>query len=297
MTLYTQNSAVLRSLTQIYTRSNFNRIIRGSDHKLIDGRIKKHLIDINTDKYSVLLEKIYNQLLKSYRSEYFYKNALINKWVLGKYSLKTTTVLNEFKIGSSIADFVLLNGEARIYEIKTELDSLEKLEKQVFNYSQFGNKVYIVADYSHIRKLKKKYEDRPVGLIEYTSQDTLRTIKEAESYSANFDHTVIFKTLRKQEYLDIIQSYFGYVPNVPNTLLFKECLSLAKNINIEYFQNLAYKKLKERKLRCPNHLKDEKTPYELKHICYTMNLTEEEYDNLYNFLDKEFNHVSTVSTR
>jgi hypothetical protein len=171
----------------------------------------------------------------------------------------------------------LLNGEAKIYEIKTDLDNLDKLEKQIVNYSQFGNKVYIVASYNHIQKLLEKYSNSTVGLIEFTKKDTLSTVKEAESYSDKFDHTCIFKTLRKQEYLEIIQECYGGIPEVPNTLIFRECLKLAKQLDKCQFQRLAYENLKERKLKFPQLLQDSRTPFELKHICYNMDLAENEY--------------------
>src|SRR5665811_177245 len=173
MIISTRNTDGLRSLSQIYTRSNFNRVIRKNDFRFINNRIYKHLRIRGSYKNSDLLKTLYNQLQKTYRSEYFYKNALINKLLLGKYRLNTTTFFYEFKIGTSIADFVFLNGEARIYEIKTDLDNLDKLEKQIFDYSQFGNKVYIVASHNHIQKLLEIYSDSPVGLVEFTQNGTL----------------------------------------------------------------------------------------------------------------------------
>ena len=297
MILSTQNTDGLKSLSQIYTRSNFNRVIRKNDLKFTNTRLFKHLKISSNSKYADLLENLYYFLQRTYRSEYFYKNALINKLLLGTYSLNTTTVLNEFKIGSSVADFVLLNGEARIYEIKTDLDNLDKLEKQISDYSQFGNKVYIVASYNHIKKLSEIFADSPIGLIEFTQRDTLSTIKEADSCSGNFDHTCIFKVLRKHEYLEIIQESYGAIPDVPNTLIFRECLRLAKQLDICQFQKMAFEKLKARKLRSPQLLLDSRTPYELKHICYTMDLSTNEYDNLYKFLNKELAHVSSLPQR
>jgi hypothetical protein len=60
---------------------------------------------------------------------------------------------------------------------------------------------------------------------------------------------------------------------------------------------MAFEKLKSRKLRSPQLLLDCRTPYELKHICYTMDLSINEYDNLYKFLNKELAHVSSLPQR
>lgn len=276
----------LRSLSQIFTPSNFKKIVRRKDNSYTNNRISKHVTFQTPTNKKNLIESVYKELQTNYKSEYLYKNALVNKLLLGKYSLNTTTIINEFKIGSSIADFVLLNGEARIFEIKTELDSLDKLSKQVSDYCQFANKVYVVTNSKFIDKLISEYRDSNIGIIEYTQQYTLREVVEAKDNSKYFDHLTIFKTLRKQEYLDIVNQYFGCLPKVPNTKIFKECVSLVELIDVKKFQKLAFQKLKERKLRCPDLLKSDKTPYELKHICYSLDMNESEYSELFDFLNQ-----------
>lgn len=276
----------LRSLTQLFTPSTFKRIVQKKDYNSINNRIKGHInIKKPINKYD-LIKYLYKELQERYKSEYLYKNALINKLLLGKYSTNTTTMLNEFKIGNSIADFVLLNGEAIIFEIKTEFDSLEKLRKQITDYLQFANKIFIVANSKFIEKLLVDFSDTTIGIIEFTKRDTLSEIKPANENNTYFDHTTLFKTLRKQEYLDIVRNYFGFIPCVPNTLIFKECLSMVKTINVRKFQQLTYQKIKERKLKCPDLLKSEKTPYELKHVCYSLNMNKNEYKELYQFLNQ-----------
>jgi len=278
----------LRSLSQIFTPTNFDRIVRRNDFANTRTRIKKHISSPNSINNLEILQFIYKELLEKYKSEYLYKNALLNKLLLGKYSIYTTTVINEFKVGRSIADFVLLNGEAKIFEIKTEYDSLEKLDKQLSDYKQFANKVYIVTNSKFINKLLADYSDTTIGIIEYTENNTLKEIQPAKENSLSFNHNAIFKTLRKQEYLDIIQEHFGVIPDVPNTRIFRESLKLAESINIVDFQNMACKKLKERKLKCSNEFLSDKIPYELKHICYSLDMSSKEYSYLYQFLNQKF---------
>lgn len=160
----------LRSLSQIFTRTNFNRIVRKNDYENTRARIKKHVIFPNSIDNLRLLQFVYKELLINYKSEYLYKNALLNKLLLGKYSVNTTTVINEFKIGSSIADFVLLNGDANIFEIKTEFDSLEKLNKQLADYVKFASRVYIVSSSKFINRLIDDYKNTTIAIIEFTSR-------------------------------------------------------------------------------------------------------------------------------
>lgn len=287
----------LRSLSQIFSPSNFKRIVRRRDYHATAYRIKKYTYIKEDITNFDALNLIYKSLLKSYRNEYVYKNTLLNKLLIKEYGFKNTVALNEFRIGSSIADFVLLNGEARIYEIKTELDNLTKLDKQISEYCKFGNKVYIVTSAKHLEKLLETYANTTIGIIELTQGNTLKTVKSASSNEACFDCDVLFKTLRKQEYISLIKSHFNSIPDLPNTKIFKECLKICKTIEVAEFQRLVLKKLKQRNIDKPELLKDESIPESLKHICYTLNFNKDEYDELNSFLKKSTIDVFSIPTR
>lgn len=277
----------IRSLSQIISPSNFKKIVREGDYYSTFYKIKKYTTVTDSTTNLDTINVIYNSLLKNYKNEYVYKNILTNKLLLKKYSLKNTIALNEFNVGKSIADFVLLNGEARVYEIKTELDNLEKLDTQVLDYCKFGDKVYIVTSSKHVNKLIELYDNSTIGIIELTSRNALKTIKEATSNEATFSYEILFKTLRKQEYLDIIEEYFNFVPEVSNTRIFKECLALAKKIEILLFQKLVVKKLKSRNISNPKKIKEKAIPESLKHICYSLDFSKIEYEKLDVFLNQK----------
>lgn len=277
----------IRSLSQIISPSNFKKIVREGDYYSTFYKIKKYTTVTESTTNLDAINNIYSLLLKNYKNEYVYKNILTNKLLLKKYSLKNTIALNEFNIGKSIADFVLLNGEAKIYEIKTELDNLEKLDKQVSDYRKFGDKVYIVTSSKYITKLIALYENTTIGIIELTSRNALKTIKEAKSNLSTFNYEVLFKTLRKQEYLELIEEYFKFVPEVSNTRIFKECLNLASKIEISLFQKMVINKLKSRNISNPIRIKEKSIPDSLKHICYILDFSENEYEELNSFLNKK----------
>ncbi|CAM1333877.1 MULTISPECIES: sce7726 family protein [Tenacibaculum] len=283
----TSDITQIRSLAQIFSASNFKKIVREDNYFDTFYRINRYAkINENTTNLEVF-NQIYKSLLKVYKNEYVYKNVLINKLLIKKYSLKNTIALNEFKVGNSIADFVLLNGEARIYEIKTELDGLEKLDKQISDYEKFADKIYIVTSSKHIPNLLTKYYNSNIGIIELTNRNALKTLKEAKVNQSVFNHETLFKTLRKDEYLSIIKSYFNVVPNVPNTQIFRECLKLSKKIDILEFQKLVIQKLKFRNISNPESFKERQIPEALKHICYSLNFSDNEYQQLDNFLSQK----------
>ena len=286
MAVSMQNTGELRSLSQIFSPSNFNKVVRENDFKLTERKVKKYFPRRKATTYKTTLQLLYTQLQNEYCSEYFFKNNLFNEYFLEKYSLKTTTVFNEFKIGSSIADFVLLNGNAKVYEIKTDLDGLDKLKKQLNDYKQFADLVYVVTSSKYVNKILTEYSDTTIGVIEFTSLNTFKEHKKAKSDSSQFNYITIFKTLRKSEYLEITNELFGLTPNVPNTKIFRECLKLISTVDVIDFQRLAFNKIKKRKIKCPELLLSKKTPVELKQICYTLDFTKQEYGTLYKFLNK-----------
>jgi hypothetical protein len=174
---------------------------------------------------SEIFEDLYWLLWNHYRCEYIYKNALVSKILLGRHSLNTSTALTEFRAGKSKADLVIVNGTSSVYEIKTELDSLDRLKGQIASYFRVFDKVYVVTHESHIAKVKREI-DPSVGLLLLTDRYSLKTIREAASNAANVDPSSIFSCLRQNEYCRIVNAEFGYVPDVPNTLIYTECKKL-----------------------------------------------------------------------
>ena len=75
MILVNRNIDSLRSLSEIFTTSNFNKVVRLNDYKLTERKLKKHCsLEIAKTTYKKVLEKLYVELQSDYRSEYFYKN-------------------------------------------------------------------------------------------------------------------------------------------------------------------------------------------------------------------------------
>lgn len=273
----------LRVLSQIFSPPMFQKIVREDDFVLFQKQTEKYF---NAGSYSTnldIIKSLYKSLQKQYRCEYVYKNNLVLK-LIKEHSLKTTLILNELKVGASKADLVMLNGAVRVFEIKTELDDFSKLSKQLNDYQKFADGVSIVTDVKNAEKLKIEYPDTNIGIIVLDAKNKLQTIKEADSNTSLFDFDTIFKILRKQEYLDLVADNFGFIPDVPNTQIFRACYELLASKDIVDFQKQVLNKLKERKLLKPDYLKSSNTPKELKHICNSLDFNEHEYHKLYNFL-------------
>ncbi|MFK7780491.1 MAG: sce7726 family protein [Candidatus Gracilibacteria bacterium] len=282
----------LRSLSKIFTTSNFKEVIFNDNTSKIDYGIKQHLDKGKFTFYHDVIEYLYKKLSSNYCNEYIYKNKLFHNELLKKYqSTSNAIMLDEFQVGKSKADFVILNGEIKIFEIKTELDSFCKLEKQISDYNKIADKVYIVVSYKDKDKILSLYSNTNLGIVILTKRGALKEEKKALN-NKKFNHEVIFKSLRKKEYLNIINNYFGIkvLENLiisPNTLIFNNTLKLIKQIDIFAFQKLALTELKNRKIKNKDILYSNDVPKELKHICYNLDLSLNEYSKLDKFLTQK----------
>jgi hypothetical protein len=181
-------------------------------------------IDSNTT-LSSFFEWLHRYLLKSYRNEYIYKNAIANKILLGKHSLNTSHMLTELRVANCKADVVILNGTSTVYEIKSEYDSIDRLHNQISSYTEVFDRINVITSNSQLAKIKSVLDSR-IGLMVLTPQNTIKTVREAESGKNKVIPEIIFNSLRKSEYLSIIKRLFDYIPDVPNTQIYTECKKL-----------------------------------------------------------------------
>lgn len=291
MSNHLQNSVDLNiSISGIFSNSHFKRVLDRKESPFIDQKIAKYKDQFrigNGQSRKDILNLFYSYLLSSYRCEYVYKNLITKKILLGRHSLNTSTLINEFRVGSSLADSVLINGSSKLYEIKTELDSPSRLLDQLTDYKKAFPTIYLVVHHSQIEKYLPIIENNTVGLLALNKRFQLSEIKKAEQDISHLDITTMFKSLRKEEYSNIIAEAFGQVPEVPNMFYFKECLKLAHKMHVVDFHQLMNQELKKRKPREKEMLASDKLPDYLTSICLTIDPTAEEYDRLFTFLNQK----------
>jgi hypothetical protein len=282
----------LKTISSVLSNSLFQRVVRDDDFEAIGKRARKYLeynVNQGIKTYYDFFEHLYSSMLTNYRNEFIYKNEIVNKILLGKYSLNTTTILNEFRIGRSIADLVMLNGTSVVFEIKTEYDSPERLLSQISEYRKSFLNIVIVTHHSVADKYESfllKYDLNKIGLLVLTSRNTLTEIIKPIEDDTYLDISYMFKCLRKNEYLKLVKKYYGFVPNVPNTKIFKECYKLAIEIRHREFHDYMFYYLKKRTLNEKKILSSSEIPTFLKHIAICSNFKKRDLEKLNLFLNK-----------
>lgn len=272
----------LSALAKMVSNAGLQRMMFADDFKLqakqLKNLLRKNGVEVEKKTYlSELIDISYEHLLVHYRHEYLYKVALLNSYVLNNHSLSDTILLNEFKIGNSKADTILVNGTNKVFEIKTELDSPERLCTQINDYYKGFSEVYLVIHHSEIGKYLTCINDH-VGIMVLSKNRTIDSFRPATIYNDDLDIIVMMKSLRKDEYLQLIYRIAGEIPKATPVQLFKACVNLLSNYPVLDVQVEFLKIIKQRINLSTNELiQRPELPAALRLSCYYYNLDENDY--------------------
>lgn len=276
----------LRSYSSVFSSSYFSKLLQHDDYKFIDDNILMYdymKIGKIFNTYYEYIKYIYGELSKQYRNEYVYKNTFINEFLLEKYGVKDTVAINEFKVGSSIADIVLFNGTSKAFEIKTELDSRRRLDGQLIDYRKVFKECYVIVHEAIIDKYL--LENDSVGIIVLEKQNRSLKLNEIRPAKENLgiDANALMHCVRTEEYKAIVKEYYGALPEMNSFNMFKICSELIGNIPPENLHQLFIMQLKKRKSNTVNLGTFQK---ELRQLGLCMNINEKTRQNLFEKLDK-----------
>ncbi|MCL2286844.1 MAG: sce7726 family protein [Firmicutes bacterium] len=274
-------------LNKLFTQNVFQDLINYSTNTIYGAVVQQYVEDCIAKNNGELISEIYSFMSKSYRNEYFYLNTLLNKLLLKRHNINTAA-LTQIPIGKSKADFILINGKAVVYEIKTELDSFDRLETQLNDYFKAFNHVCVVTSEGNYQRLTNILRDTPVGICVLTNRNTISSTlkKQAVKNNSYLEHRVIFKVLHKNEYENIIKKHFGSLPTASQVFYYDECLAWFEKIPILKAYSATLKELKKRNKIMPSRFQE--IPYELKSLMYFSAPTSKDYDGLNYFLNEKY---------
>lgn len=211
----------------------------------------------------------YKLLLKNYQCEYVFKNTIAHQLYLKYHEPEEALITDEFKVGQSRADVVVINKTSTVYEIKTEFDSLERLESQFQNYSRVFDKIYLVTTEKRYKEVITQLSE-PIGIY-IMENGHLHRVRKASPNVANTDPATIFCCMRKPEYLSAIKEAFGHVPDVPNGLVWRSSFNLFKSLSSEEAHRLMVDRVVTRSSRKPFTKLSKVIPNPLRYSCLVLN--------------------------
>ncbi|ALR31245.1 hypothetical protein ATE47_12260 [Chryseobacterium sp. IHB B 17019] len=237
-------------ISKLFSPANFNYLALQDEDKInsIVNTFKSLCLEYPEFTLEKAYTEFYKVLSKKYKNEYIFKNIIFKDVILKNHNINDCVTVPEFYVGKSKADLAVFNGVSTVYEIKSEIDTTERLFSQLADYSSFFEFVNVVTCEKHLKKVEKIVSTE-VGILIIDSLNKVHIYKEAVSNFQNITHKSLFYALRKNEYINLIVDCYGPIPIMPNTKIFNYCFDLFKEINIEaaYKRTLYY--LKRRSLK------------------------------------------------
>lgn len=275
----------LRDYSSAFSRNAFMDILNFDDYSKFNW-LSSHYNMKSNCTYIDFLSYLYAQICKKYNCEYVYKNELI-KLLLKKYGTKNTVYFSEFRIGNSIADITMFNGESKAFEIKTEYDSPKRLGKQLEDYKLLFDKVYLVVPENKLADYIDSIETT-TGVIVLSKNKGRVILKEVKHAEQNpiFDSEVLISCLRTSEYKNIVSALGVELKSIPGYELFTFCKSVFSTAAPNDLKRLFLQEVKKR-----NNItaRIRKYPMPIRQMMLSLNLTESKAEMLINKLNINVN--------
>jgi len=214
------SAAQLSALTRLFSATVFREMAKKGRSGLFRRLLGQTGLIEHVGTYATVgdtFESAFDILkIAGHRDEYIYRAAITQKVLMGTHSLRTASMLNEFRVGSCKADLVILNGTATVYEIKSERDSLARLANQIENYKRVFATVNVIASEGHIEGVLDTIPD-DVGVMCLSKRYRITPVREPVDCPARICPVTVFESVRMAEGIAILQAMGVTVPGVPNT--------------------------------------------------------------------------------
>ncbi|GEM_PF-379663 len=270
-----------KEVSSLFTgRELYKFLVRERNNEYYDN-IKKYAecSELFNKTFKDIIRKIYRKVYPHYRNEYFFKNMLANKLYIKNSNLYPTTYLSEYPVGKSVADVIMVNHISRVFEIKTELDTPERLDDQLADYRKLFEELYVVT-YETLREKYLKILPDDVGLYVATNRSALKLIKKAR-HNAALETDAMISFLRMSEMENIIQQTYSTLPVYKPIRKYRAYRLLLNLLPFNEFQTLWKEQVSQRV--CLDNLellKDGTIPCELSHWYLTKIKTKKEAEKL-----------------
>lgn len=146
-----------QQLCALYSPLKTNRDLYSCLTEVLSKRAQSH-------EFKTMPREIYNNLLfKYYPNEATIKAAFSNQFF---FQSPKHVAIYELNACGSRVDMCKINGTSIAYEIKTDLDNFNRLEKQLLDYTQLFEKVYVICSENRSEEIMRLLPDN-IGIFTY----------------------------------------------------------------------------------------------------------------------------------
>lgn len=243
-----QDNKIPRLVSRVFSRSTFRDIVNRNSNSVMDALFSCALLKTFKGlELNSVFDQLYEILAHDYRNEYVFKNSLALEIIKKKHQFNNVSYINELRTNNSICDIAIFNGKSTAYEIKTELDSLDRLPMQLSDYQKIFNRVYVITDKSKLSTLEKIVSPN-IGICELTKTNKINIIKEADSNIDFLSNEDVFYCLRPSEIDFLLKEKLNYIPSGSAKERRKESLTIFTELNKETVNDYFIEAMKKRSL-------------------------------------------------
>lgn len=197
-----------------YTTPQSENMLRSLVESSLEARVA-------TDNSPCSVRSFINELLmRCYPNESAIKASFVDGVIL-KQTARAVSIF-ELPVGESRADFCKVNGHSAAYEIKTDLDTFYRLEKQLSDYYDVFDYVYVITSDDRWQSLPDYVPDG-CGIYSYHQKRNGRyafTLRQHSSLNRNLDSEKQLRIMPKRDL--VIES--GLDSHRSKESLISECL-------------------------------------------------------------------------
>lgn len=288
MGLAIHNIEICRDLASLFSRSKVLEWMAG-DISSISNVTKIHSargINLSAKTYLEYLRKAYSLLVSQYQNEYVYKNELLNNSLIDEIATSDAKIINELRVGKSVADIAVFNGISKAFEIKTELDSRKRLATQLPDYFDVFNEVYLLVPMSQMEDYLAVAPQLGIVGFALTDGKTNLSLSRKAKTSTELSTNKVMSVLRSQEYLNIVSDHYGALPEMTSFTQFRTCSALIAEIPPERLNELFIAQLKARD---QHNILSKRYHKELNQLFLALNLNRSQKEKLISHLKQPMN--------
>ncbi|WEV72715.1 sce7726 family protein [Bifidobacterium sp. ESL0790] len=244
----------VRALNHVFSTHVLQDLLDSGFSKTFQTAADKSVSGFDSMTYGQIFTKIYRYLYRNQRNEFVYQDVLFRK-LLKKHSPRTTVAFRQLPVGDSIADFVMINGCGRAYEIKSDLDTFDRLEQQLQHYLTVFSYVYVVVPEARFQEVLNLLDTFTgygsfIGVYAVTRRNAIsaKHVRRAQRCTDFLDSKSLFYMLRKPEYEKVLLEAFGKLPQVTPVQYFSTCMEWFSILPVLKQQEFVMRTLKQRKL-------------------------------------------------
>lgn len=243
------SSERVRVLSRMFTRPVFTSLAKTGDWRAACDFLARYslLRACSPQPLACLFENAWKIMKAEYRNEYVYKNEIADRVVFGLHSPKTAALHLELPVARSIVDVAVFNGTSTAYEIKTEFDSMRRLETQTASYCRAFEFVYVVTAPDFAEKYAQAVSPS-VGVFALTRSGSLSKTKDAQSNKSYLNNEIMFRCMRREEYLPILAKHRPDLGMLPNGIIASESMEIFRKLRTDDAHQIYLAALQGRKV-------------------------------------------------